>query len=459
MIQLSLPAQDTTWKEVTPNTIDVKTLILYPYFVEADANGNSFDIKKEDVQAIHDNYNKTVKFKWTKLQKLGKDIPLKHVETVANLLDHDPKALNVVGRVIGELEILERGGDPYLFATVRVKGTENVERVKDGRFSQVSIGFDPSTHELAEISWVVNGAIPGAQAIMSDGSKTIQVVNNTNKNEYNLVNLTNLKSVLLSQYENNRNKLDDNRTQIEIEGMLTSLLADGKLLPRDKLRIKTQLNKISDKQARFETFNLLSENLRTVVDYSIKSRNKSGVNWEENLMFSNKKSGILDLQKIAANCAIQLKKGHKAKMMGEDEDEPQMGKKSKLSDHEEEYDESEEKFSKKKAKMGEDYEKHEFTKKEMKHCLSIEDKGELETYLSTFLSKEDEGEDEEDKDDKKEEKEKGKFSKEIKNLNKEYEELKKQNSEILKTIAALSEGTDEARALFKKVIDLQTTSK
>lgn len=466
MIQLSLPAQDTSWEEVNLNTIDVKTLILYPYFVEADANGNSFDIKKEDVKAIHDNYNKTVKFKWSKLQKLGKDIPLKHVETVANLLDHDPKALNVVGRIIGELEIIERGGDPYLFATVRVKGAENVERVKDGRFSQVSIGFDPKTHELSEISWVVNGAIPGAQAIMSDGSRTVQAINNTNKLDYNLSNLVNLKSVLLSQYDKNRNKLDENRTEVEIEGMLTSLLVDGKLLPRDKLRIKTQLKKISDKQARFETFNLLSENLRTVVDYSIKSRNKSGVNWEENLMLGSKKSGILDLQKIAANCAIQLKKGHKAKMMGDEEDdESEMGKMPKkdhkLSEHDKEYKESEEKLSKKKAKMGEEYEKHEFTKKELKHCLSLEDKEELGNYLSTFLSKEEEeSEEEAEKEvDKEDEKEKGKFSKEIKSLNKEYVELKKQNEDILDKIAVLSKGTEESKALFNKIVDLYTTSK
>lgn len=459
MIQLSLPGQDTSWHQVNTDTIDVKTLILYPYFVEADANGNSFDIKKEDVQAIHDKYNQTVKFKWNKLQKLGKDVPLRHVETVANLLDHDPKAMNVVGRVIGELEIIEKGGDPYLFATVRVKGKDNVERVKDGRFSQVSIGFDPSNHELSEISWVVNGAIPGAQAIMSDGSKVIQAVINTNKQEYNLMNLTNLKSVLLSQYDTHRNKMDDIQKEIEIEGMLTSLKADGKLYPRDTLRIKNQLSRISDKQARFEAFNFLSENLITVVDYSIKSRNKSGINWEENLMLGNKKSGILDLQKIAANCAISLKKGHKAKM-AEDEEElcnnsEKPKKMKKLSEHDKEYEESEEKLSK--GKLSEDYEKHEFTKKEMKHCLSIEDKGELETYLSTFLSKEDE--EGEDEDDKKEEKEKGKFSKEVKKLNQDYAELKKQNADVLEKIAVLSKGTEESKALFTKIVDLYTTSK
>lgn len=453
MIQLSLPGQDTSWNQVNNDTIDVKTLILYPYYVEADANGNSFNITKEDVKAIHDKYNKTVKFKWNKLQKLGKDVPLKHVETVANLLDHDPKAMNIVGRVIGELELIEKGEEPYLFSTIRVKGKDNVDRVKDGRFSQVSIGFDPMSHELIEISWVVNGAIPGAQAIMSDGSNRTHTIINKSQ-EYNQTNLINLKSVLLSKYDFQRIRLDDIQKEIEIESMLTSLAADGKLFPRDKLRIKTQLSRICDNQARFETFNLLSENLRTVVDYSIKSRNKSGVNWEENLMVDGKKTGILDLQKIAANCAIQLKKGSKAKM-AEDDDDASMGsekskKLKKLSDHEKESE----------GKLSEDYEKHEFGKKDLKHCLSIEDKEELSKYLSTFLSKDDEDEEGSDKESEKdEENEKGKFSKEIKKLNGEYAELKKQNSEILDKIAILSKGTDESRALFNKIVDLQTTSK
>ncbi len=461
MIQLSLPGQDTSWSEVNPNAVDVKTLILYPFFVEADANGNSFDIKKEDVQAIHDVYNKSVKFKWSKLQKLGKNVPLKHVETVANLLDHDPKSLNVVGRVIGELEIIEKGGDPYLFATLRVKGKENVERVKDGRFSQVSIGFDPVNHELQEISWVVNGAIPGAQAIMSGLPKT--TLNNIPKStDFNLMNVTNLKSVLLSQYDKQRNRLDDIQNEIEIETMLISLAADGKLYPRDKLRIKSQLSKISDKQIRLDTFNLLSENLRTVVDFGIKARNKMSVNWEENLMSKSGRIDMIDLQKIAAKSAMALKKGHKVKMGEDDEEESQMGKKKKFSDHEEEYKESEEHLSKKKkAKMGEDYEKHEFKKKDLKHCLSLsEDKEELGKYLSTFLSKEEEGEEESDEEiEKEEEKEKGKFSKEIKKLKSEYVELKKQNADVLEKLAILSKGTEESRALFNKIVDLQTTSK
>jgi len=432
MIQLSLPTQDSSWNEVNPNTIDVKVLILYPFLVEADANGNSFDIKEEDVQAIHDKYNKSLKGVWNKLKRMGKDTPLKQVETVANLLDHDPKALNVVGRVIGELEIVKKDGTSYLFATLRVKGKDNVERVKDKRFSQVSIGFDPATHELFEISWVVNGAIPGAQAIMSDGAKLFPTVI-TNTKEYNQNNLLNLKVAMLSKYDSHRNKMEEIKNEIEIESMLTTLAIGGKLLPRDKFRIKSQLNKITDKKARFEAFNLLAENLITVVDYGIRAKNKSSINWEENLMPGTKGNGMLDLQKIAANCAANLGKGKSKMSDGED-------KGSKLSEEND------------KGKMSEgDKDKKEFGKKDLKHCLSIEDKEELGKYLSTFLAA-----DEEDDDAAmSEEKEKAKFSEEVKKLNSEYAELKKQNGDILEKIAILSKGTEETKALFSAIIAAQ----
>ena len=445
MIQLSLPVQDSSWIDTGKDILDVKVLVLYPYYVEADANGNSFDIKKEDVQAIHDNYNKTVKFKWSKLQKIGKDIPIKYVEHAPNLLDHDPKATNVTGRVIGELEIVEKGSDPYLFAKIRVKGKDNVERVKDGRFSQVSIGFDPKTHELFEISWVVNGAIPGAQAIMSERHSG-HIHSDTKKNlDYNMMNVVNLKSVLLSQYEKNKNKYEENKEAIEIEAMLTSLAADGKILPRDKIRIKSELSRISDKQARFSTFNLLSENLRSTIDYSVVSRNNLAINWEENLM-SRKSNGVLDLEVIAANAAAYLKKGKKAKMECEEDEEGMMGK--------------EEKECKKEMSHGAEDDKK-MSKKDLKHCMSLaEDKEALHKYLSTFLSESEDDEMEEDEDkEKKDEKEKGKFSKEVKALNDECAELKKTNAEILEKIAVLSKGTEESRALFTKIVDAYNTSK
>lgn len=433
MIQLSLPAQDTSWGEVNSNTIDVKALILYPYYVEADARGNSFDIKKEDVYALHDNYNAKVKSKWQRLLKMGKTIPLRYVEHAANILDHDPRANNIVGHVIGELEIVEKDEVPYLFATLRVKGKENVERVKDKRFSQVSIGISFKPHMLNEISWVVAAAIPEAGAIMANSSYPLSNV--TNYKEYNSNNVLNLRLALISEHDSYRNKMDDIQREIEVENLLTSLAASGKLLPRDKLKIKTQLKGISDKEARFAAFNLLAENLINVVDYSIRAKNKSSINWEDSLMPGKKNEGILDLQKIANNAALFLAKGHKPKLSEKEEE-----KEHKLSEPDDEADMSKN--------------KHSFSKKDMEYCMSIDDKKELKKYLSTFLSEEEEEEDEKEKEKgHKEEKEKGKFSAEVQKLNSDYAELKKQNDDILKNLAVLSKGNEESVALFKQYMD------
>jgi len=425
MMQLSMPVQDTSWTETNANTVDVKVLILYPFYVEADARGNSFDIKKEDVYAIFNKYNAEVNSKWKKLLRIGKSIPLRYVENIANILDHDPKANNIVGHVIGELEIVEKEELPYLFATLRVKGKENVEKVKDKRFSQVSIGLNLSSHKLTEISWVVNPAIPGAGAIMSEGQKPL--FNNVNTSrEYNPVNLLNLRMALLSQQDAYRKEQKEIQNEIDIENMLTSLSISGKILPRDKLRIKTQLSKISDKKARFSAFNLLSENLITVIDYGIHARNKSSINWEENLMFKDKKPAVLDMQKIAQFAAANLGKGSK-KMSESDEGS------GKLSSD------------------GDKSEKGKFSKKDLKHCLSLkDDEKELSKYLSTFLSEDEE----DDEASMSAEADKAKFSTEMKAQNTKLEDIEKKIQTISDQMAVFSNNaadSKEAIALFKQI--------
>jgi hypothetical protein len=437
MRHLSLPDQNFVYKEVSKDVVDVKVLVLYPFYVEADANGNSFNITKDDVKNIHDKYNSTVRFKWARLKKMGKEIPLNLVENAPNQLDHVQSAIQTVGHVIGEMELIELNTDPHLFANIRVKGKDNVERVKDGRFNQVSIGFDPITHEVFEISWVVRGAIPGAQRVLSKVYSTSV----TKDLEYNTTNLTHVKSLLLSKYENNRKLIDEKENEAEISIMLTSLMADGKILPKDKERIKIELSRISDKETRFSAFNLLANNLRNVIDYSTRSRNHLSLSLEESLMA--KGDNVLDLSNIAARSAILLKKGHKKAHFEEKEsDDENMKEKGRI----EKSDKKEEKEAK------------EFSKKDLEHCMSLsEDKEELKSYLSAFLSEDDE-EDMDEKSEKKEEKEKAKFSVEIQKIKQESIQLKKQNSEILEQIALLSKGTEEARALFSKIVELHNTS-
>lgn len=459
MIQLSVPTQDITWTKKNDNQVDVTVLVLYPYYVECDANGNSFDIKEEDVRKVHDEYNKTVQFKWTKLQKMGKEIPIVFVENAPNQLDHDQSSAKTVGHVIGEMQLIEKEGGPFLFAKLRVKGKENVERVEDGRFSQVSLGFDTASGEVFEISWVMRGAIPGAQRILSKGNIN-RSVDIYSKLEFNPINVTSLKATLLSKYEENRKLIEEKENDIEIGTMLTNLLIDGKILPKDQDRIRVELKRIPDKQARLSAFNLIQNNLREVIDYSVRSKNHLSISLEDSMA---KKDGLLDLSSIAARSAALLKKGKAAKFEEKESDDENEEEKGRI-----------EKQEKKEEKESKEFSKKKFSKKDLKHCMSLAEDGDTEEmgkYLSAhFMSEEaEENEDiegEEDAAEKKEEKEKAKFSAENRKMKEEIANLKRSNEDLHKNFTVLNnafgnlnKGTEEARALFSEIVKLEKGNK
>jgi hypothetical protein len=436
LIHLSVPNQSLTHKKIDNKSLDVKVLVLYPYYVEADANGNSFDIKENDVRAIYNKHNKNVNTLWNRITKLGKKLPLNEIEALPNQKDHQQGVDHTVGHVVGEFELVEGEGGPFLFANLRVKGEENITKVEDGRFKKVSIGFDPKTHESFEISWVVNGAIPNAQNIsFSDGGTLLS----KKETAYNLNNLINLKSNLLSKYEINIKNLEEKENEVELSILLSNLLIDGKILPRDVLRIKSELRKILDKKVQLGAFNLINNNLRTVIDYNILLRNNLAIDFKGDFKMKN---GKIDLEDIAIKSYAMLKKGAKF-----EEKEP-------MDENEKEKERIE------KTEKKEDKKSSEFKHKDKKHIMKLaeeKDMEELGKYLSAFCS--DEIENEENSAEKKEEKEKAKFSKEILDLKGEIAQFKKQNEEITAQLSTLSKGNDEARALFSKIVELQNTEK
>ena len=366
-------------------------------------------------------------------------MPITEIEALPNQKDHQQGVDHTVGHVVGEFELVEGEGGPYLFANLRVKGRENVEKVGDGRYKKVSIGFDPKTHESFEISWVVNGAIPNAQNIsFSDGSVSLKK-DFDNSRVYTTSNLTNVKTVLLSKYEQNIKKVTEIENEIELSNMLTNLLIEGKILPRDVPRIKSELRQIPNKTAQLGAFNLLNNNLRTVVDYNVLLRNNLAIDFKGDLKM---KDGKIDMESIAIKSYAMLKKGAKL-----EEKEP-----SDENHKEKERIEKKEKEEDKKAS--------EFKAKDKKHIMKLAADGDMEEmgkYLSAFCSEE--IEDEEEAAEKKEEKEKAKFSKEITSLKAELSAFKKQNEEISAQLAVLSKGNDEAKALFSKIVELQSTEK
>ena len=109
-------------------------------------------ISSEDIDKLVSNHNSFL----GKLSRLANgDIPLKHAPPLQ--LDHSTSARDTVGRLVGEIKVGEHLGEDgqprkAIMGTARILGADNVERVLDGRWTNVSIGADLENHKITELS-------------------------------------------------------------------------------------------------------------------------------------------------------------------------------------------------------------------------------------------------------------------------------------------------------------------
>lgn len=101
------------------------------------------------------------------------EVPAKAMPPIQ--LDHSPSATMTVGRLTGELragKFLDDDGieKDALFGRVRVLGKENVEKVKDGRWTHLSIGADLDLCVLNELTITPFPAAPNA-SLLSKGKE------------------------------------------------------------------------------------------------------------------------------------------------------------------------------------------------------------------------------------------------------------------------------------------------
>lgn len=91
-------------------------------------------------------------------------------------LDHSTKAADTIGRLTGDLEVGDYQGKTALYGNLRILGRDNVEKVKDGRWSHLSIGADLDVGTLLEVSVVSFPAAPDARMLAA-----LQAKNNAAK--------------------------------------------------------------------------------------------------------------------------------------------------------------------------------------------------------------------------------------------------------------------------------------
>jgi hypothetical protein len=129
--------------------IDKKCMIVYTGKFES--MDGPVEVKDEDVEALAANHNGML----AKLSRLaGGEVQVKHNPPIQ--LDHSTSAKDTVGRLRGNLSVgvheTEEGPVKALYGNMRILGAENVEKIKDGRWTHLSMGADLENHKLSELT-------------------------------------------------------------------------------------------------------------------------------------------------------------------------------------------------------------------------------------------------------------------------------------------------------------------
>lgn len=157
----------------TENMIERRAMLVYAGTFES--MDGEVVVTPAHLQALVKSHNSVL----GRVKRLASgETPLKNFPPVQ--ADHSTSAWDTIGRVVGELELGDHEEEegkpvPAVFGTVRFLGKENVERVKDGRWTHLSIGADFDKSKLAELTVTPFPAAKGASLLKASRLANIQV--------------------------------------------------------------------------------------------------------------------------------------------------------------------------------------------------------------------------------------------------------------------------------------------
>lgn len=126
--------------------------VMLVYCGKFESMDGPVEIKDEDIDKLVSNHNSFL----SKLSRLATgDLHLKHSPPIQ--LDHSTSARDTVGRLVGDLKVGEHTNEDgqkvkAMMGMARILGSENIERVTDGRWTHVSMGADLESHKLTELT-------------------------------------------------------------------------------------------------------------------------------------------------------------------------------------------------------------------------------------------------------------------------------------------------------------------
>jgi hypothetical protein len=229
----------------TPNTIDVKFRMVTTGKY-TDMNGKSVVIAKDTLENIAKKYKENLLKVWEE-DKTNSSAVADGIDNFINRnapisKDHEIKADNTTGYYMGLFEVHPHpnGVDHMLIGTARIIGAENKEKVKDKRFRNLSIQFNPETFDHVETSWVQLGA--DWRAVSMLGANT---TNNYNTSMLYLDEKILAKNLTLSKTCDSIMKtqqyIEELQTDIKLEKYLVALCKHRKLTKFEANFLKEQV--------------------------------------------------------------------------------------------------------------------------------------------------------------------------------------------------------------------------
>ena len=148
-----------------------------------DMNGTKVIVDEETLTKLVANYNSQIEEQFNKHQQLIEEnsheldpsvihdvqhLTVDDFDGLPNQINHDMSNIrSTVGNVVGKMQLRKSMDKLAIFANIKVKGQENVCCVADNRWRNLSVSYNQDNFKWIEISWVIYGADPDANKVMS----------------------------------------------------------------------------------------------------------------------------------------------------------------------------------------------------------------------------------------------------------------------------------------------------
>lgn len=228
-----------------------------------DMNGTPVEVTEDTLVKLVDNYNSNLEEQYKKYildiqenegildSSVVTDalaINIDNFDGLPNQIDHNINTvMATVGNIVGKVFLKQSQGKLSICCYIRVKGADNVACVMDNRWRNLSLGYNMRTYIMAEVSWVVYGADPDANKIMSKS-----YINNYNNLKNNLHN-----SKIYDTMQEGLTKIKQLQREIFLEKRLIVMCKLKKITKADTYFLKQELSEVDNLSILNRVFNVL----------------------------------------------------------------------------------------------------------------------------------------------------------------------------------------------------------